>query len=424
METLLHILNFTALTRTCPAMAASASSGVDSEASFKIRAKAVGVDDAVLAKLHAANIRTYGALAFVSSMQPGQQDETPLISALTQALDRAPTAAEMIPLRRLWFEASTVAVADFQQRLTRKPSSEPSELPIHERVSRLQDQRARLTGVCFSSATEPSHKLTDRVFQMITDQQVTWIPWEKLTSRASEVSSAKSDLAITFDNSGHMKLSKAMTEAQCSLQGDIQVRQALSRRALAFDMSLMCSFIEMEKYHEELFAAMSREPPPGYNCISMAQVREADKQLFLRISEETRGNVALQPTGAKPVEEALNRFKDHSQIQNYLIPLPKPPTRPGPYTIPHKGDQKGDGKGEGKGAGKAKGKPGNPNKPKLELPEGCRTRDEQGRSICFAFNTQGCDRAAPGKRCKRGMHVCWKCFAPKSFPECTHSLNT
>ena len=109
-------------------MATSASSGVDSETSFNIRAKAVGVDDAVLAKLHAANIRTM-ALAFVSSMQPGQQDEA-TIAALTTALDRAPTAAEMIPHRRFWFEASTVAVADFQQRLTREPSSEPSQLPF------------------------------------------------------------------------------------------------------------------------------------------------------------------------------------------------------------------------------------------------------------------------------------------------------
>lgn len=99
-----------------------------------------------------------------------------------------------------------------------------------------------------------------------------------------------------------------------------------------------------------------------------------------------------------------------------LQPLPLPPPapvdnrRPGPYDR----DDKGKGKGKTKND---KGKKGG-----FSLPEGCVAKTGDNKPICFNFNWNRCKRSTPGKRCDRGMHVCFKdkCFKRKPFVECTH----
>ena len=170
--------------------------------------------------------------------------------------------AEKIPVRRLWFESATAAMAELKSCVERVDSAEPVRLPIAERVARLDDVKKDLKGINLTSEIEPSHKLVD-ASQMATDQQLLWLPWEKLTSRAAEVASTKSDFSITFDANGSLKLQKKMAEGSCSLSGDLHIHQALQRRSIAFAMCKLCSFEAMEKYHDCLFQTLVREPPPG-----------------------------------------------------------------------------------------------------------------------------------------------------------------
>ena len=144
------------------------------------------MDETYYQALKTAGVSTYGKLAFVCGYTPGQGDEKVLFDAIQTLVGAAPTAAEQMVLRRLFFEANTMALADLRTRFEKDDSSEPKEIPLAERMARLQQQKARLTGVHFSSETEPAHKLVDTVFQMCQDQQIHWIPWEKLLSRASE----------------------------------------------------------------------------------------------------------------------------------------------------------------------------------------------------------------------------------------------
>ena len=321
------------------------ASGLESTATFKARALEMGMDETLIDALKNGGISTFGTLAFISSYQPGQSDEQPLLDALNVVLGRRPNPAETILLRRLWFESNALALSDLKQRTERVDTAEPTRLPIAERVARSRDQQARLTGVLFSPENEPSHKLVDAVFQMIADQQIVWLPWEKLTSRSSEIVQSKHEMAINFDASGSLKLTKKSFEASCPLTGDINIRKALSRRALAFDLANLISFGEMEKWHEYLFALMQRTPPAGLSHVTMQQVREADKLVFTKIAEETRGSVAMQPGGDKPCEKSLIKFSEHAEIHHLMIPLPSR-SRPGPYDV---STNPGDGpKGKGK----------------------------------------------------------------------------
>ena len=222
------------------------SVGLDSEASFASRAKEVGMSDLLLQAFQTANLKTYGSLAFVCPYKPDQTDEGPLFDAIEALIGRAPTAGEKIPIRRLFFEAHTLALADLKMRFEKDDSSEPPQIPLAERMARLEQQRARLPGVHFSSETEPSHKLVDMVFQMCQDQQVVWIPWEKLVSRASEITSSKKEMHITFDAGGSLKLAKKHDTPSADLTGEIRIRQALSRRSRAFDLANLCGYQQME----------------------------------------------------------------------------------------------------------------------------------------------------------------------------------
>ena len=114
--------------------------------------------------------------------------------------------------------------------------------------------------------------------------------------------SAKKDLTFKLDSSGNLKATQRDDITEVSLSGDIRVRQALQRRALAYDLSKMVGYRTLETWTERLFATMMTEPPPNYKAVNMRQVQEADKKLWQIISEKTRGNVAVQADGTKPVE--------------------------------------------------------------------------------------------------------------------------
>jgi len=388
-----------------------AAVGLDSEAAFKHRALEVGMDETYYQALKTAGVSTYGKLAFVCGYTPGQGDEKVLFDAIQTLVGAAPTAAEQMVLRRLFFEANTMALADLRTRFEKDDSSEPKEIPLAERMARLQQQKARLTGVHFSSETEPAHKLVDTVFQMCQDQQIHWIPWEKLLSRASEVLSVKKDLQINFDASGVLKLAHKTEASPGELSGEIKVRQALSRRSRAFDLASLCGYQVMEAWHEKMFEIMQRVPPNNCAPVTMMQTKEADKMLWKKMAESIRGSILLRPDGRKPMEVEIALLVNDPEVQFLMMPMPRGNSRAGPYDdtrdVKGKGkDEKGKGK---KGAGKG-----------FELPQGCSQKTKEGKPICNAFNRGQCAYAKEGKRCKRGFHVCWKCFKPKPYTTCTH----
>ena len=63
-----------------------------------------------------------------------------------------------------------------------------------------------------------------------------------------------------------------------------------------------------------------------------------------------------------------------------------------------------------------------PKKDKIQIviPDGCASRDAQGRPNCFGFNLGKCDLKVTKGRCAKGFHNCWKvgCNKPHPFTEC------
>ena len=197
-----------------------AGAGLESEAVLRDKAKAYGLPEATTALLVNNGVDTLGKLAFVSAYQPGMADESPLFTALEEVMGRAPTAAERPILRRLYFEANTVCLADMRARIERTDASEPRKLPMAEHSSRAQLQRARLEGVVMTLDNEPSHALVDRVFQQQDDGCISWIPWGQLTSRAQEAVQVKKVISFALDASGGLKARAQDDHLEARLVGD------------------------------------------------------------------------------------------------------------------------------------------------------------------------------------------------------------
>ena len=111
--------------------------GLESSAVFENRALAIGIDAAVVRALQLSGLDTFGKYAFSCAYQPGAADEAPLKNLLTEALGAEPSIATFAPLRRLYFEAHTLALSDVRSRVERKEDDAPRKMPPPERSVRI-----------------------------------------------------------------------------------------------------------------------------------------------------------------------------------------------------------------------------------------------------------------------------------------------
>ena len=401
-------------------------SNVNSSAVFIGRARELDVTQDIIEALVAGKVDTHAKLAYLTNYQPGGPDDSDLLDKISEISSRPLEDHEKAAIRQLFYESSAITVNDIKQRIERVDNSEPVAIPMAERMARMVEQRNRLVGVHFSIFTEPSNRLVDSYFQMLNDKQIVWVPWDKLGSKADEIQNNKKSTQIVFDSSGNLKMTKRDEEAMCELKGELQIRQALTRRSLAVDMCSLISYHIVEGWHEKMFESLTRTQVSGYRAPSMEQIRSADRMLWTKLGNETRGDLALRADGTKPAEEVFRRLINDAEINLLMLPTLIPSSagsssdrversrnndrRGGPYSaMPQK-----------KFDNIPKRKP-RPNKIP-DLPEGCSAKTPEGKPLCFNFNRGTCRRAQPGKRCDRGWHLCWKtnCHKAKSFTECTH----
>ena len=152
-------------------------------------------------------------------------------------LGTKPVGAAASNFRRLFFECHAMALRDLQSRLDRSDTSEIKILPLAEKVQRLENLKAKFPGVMLSTTLEPSHNLIDKVVHQFEDNCVKLIELNACTSREQEIRCDKTSPQITFDHSGNIKVTKQSQVTECSIQGEIRLRAAFTRRSLAYELS-------------------------------------------------------------------------------------------------------------------------------------------------------------------------------------------
>ena len=399
---------------------------LDSKAAFQLRASEIGISAEHIGLLETGGVASFSQFAFCCAYQPGNGNEDTLFDYLETILGVKPIGAAASNYRRLFFECHAMALKDLQSRLDRSDTSEIKILPLAEKVQRLENLKAKFPGVMLSTTLEPSHALIDKVVHQFEENCVKLVELTACTSREQEIRCDKTTPQITFDQTGNIRVTKQSQVTECSVQGEIRLRAAFTRRSLAYDLANVASFEVMESWSQLLFDRICQEPPSGYKHISIEQILVADRKLWVKVSEDTRSRVTGMTDGRKNVDISIETFSHHPDVQFHMLPLPLHQASPAsssnqrfqPYPVP-KAPPQGKGKGnprpDGKGAGKGK----------IQVPEGCTIKfgENNNKPICMKYNVGACRaNIKAGKRCMHGYHVCWKvgCHRNNPYHECSH----
>ena len=222
---------------------------------------------------------------------------------------------------------------------------------------------------------------------------------EKCPSRHDEINVTRPEQQLTFDGQGMVKIAKRELDLRCDISGELRLRDALRRKALAFDLAGLASFERLEEWHTQMFQAMTRQPPAGYKFVTTQQVMAADRQLWALVSQESRQQLILEVGNPPPLNNASGQA--HPSLGKILrgrLLYAAPPSqlgrrrggreKPPPKKRPTKEDR-----------------PDPPKKHKellASLPEGCSSKNKEGKFRRLYFN-KGLCRFQKKKRCNLGL---------------------
>ena len=397
------------------------SAELDSSAEFKRRAEVLGLAQPIIDALTLVHLDSFGRFAFSIAYSPGQQDDTAFTDLATRLNGGiAMPAGQLAGLRRWFWESHTLALADLKHRTEHGTDAVNKKLPTAERQARANEQRTRLVGVTWGPDSEPSHQLVDRFVAMCEENVISYVKPELCTSRAQEILSSKQSQSFSLSSDGNLRVKGHESDLECTVTGEMKLREAFRRRALAMDLAQMVTYTVSEEWHAFLFLSIQREPPKGFRPINLGQIIAADRRLWVLVSEATRGNVVATGGAAKPCDAVVSTTSAKPEVMNFLSPLPILPDKS--ETV-HRSEPYNTTKGKGKG----KGKDGKHQAAHNDnyLPDGCVLKKPDGKPLCGLYNKGRCwqKNVKPNGRCAKGFHQCFKagCHRPKPFHECTHT---
>ena len=405
------------------------SSFGQSEAVFKDRVTAAGLDANTLKALEDAGLNNLSKFAFSSSYVPGAADDAAFVKVIKDVLKQDPTISQMASFRKLLHEAFSLVTAEMKQQLERSEEVQTRKLTQPERADLYTKQVARLKGLSLKGPLEPSDSLVDVFCSIYESNRLRFVPWEKYTAKEAELQKdLKPEHLFSLDGSGKLKFETKKADVVADTSNEILLQYALQRRGLSMEQANLIAYEKHQLWVDRVIKLRLVAPPQGYQQVSFRQILEADKRLFEELCDATRSGVQATAEG-RPIDKAFETCMNKPEVMHLLQPLPgkaveigkdKSPSsssaRPSPYPRTDKG--KGKGK-QGQGKSKNAFTP-NARMPMVLVEGGCRAKTNAGDSICYGFNLGTCNLTVKNGRCEKGFHVCAlpKCGKHHAFVNC------
>ena len=389
------------------------SSLIESEAHFSKRATEVRLSAASLEALRNHGFSTLGQLAYAVG-QPGQVIPEAEFGDWSRTHVPAASAADLASLRRLLFEAQTLALSQLRLQIT-EPEAAAKRVPEAERDRRMTLLRAELTGLSIEGPLEPGRKLLDECAHQEATGQLKYLAPDRCVSRLHEVTSSKNPSRQVEIDQSKLVVREAQDELTMPASSALQVQEALRRRGLAYTFAQALSWSAYDKYLMRLFSHMHREPPPNHNRVTVTQLVEADRLVFVKLIEQN-----IKPkrdaAGSFPLDDALHQALESYEVSFALMHLPskqappRDPNRPPFKKVKTQHDEANITKPGGKWKGKDKKGTGK-SAPWVSIPKFIRDRGghavtPSGDPVCFTYSIHG---KCTIPNCSR-KHVCARCF--------------
>ena len=404
-----------------------AMSYVDSQSVFKARCNEVKLSAAAYDALKTKGWDTFGSYAFSVSTNPGQISDQDFDDKVAIPLLGNANSGDAALLRRLLFESYTLTATELKRKADNSEADGPKKLPVQEIATRFQALEKKLDPIRIESVLEPSHALINSLAQCTDDGRLRYIEWSKCTSRTCELNNIKENGNMKIwkaDSSGNIKQAEADVALKCEVATDLEVLNALKRRGAAYELANLMSYEKHELLINLLFSELQRDPPEGFKRPTMSQLAAADREVHVKLAEQTRAGLPLGPNGELPLDQYIEKVLALPAVMWLLMPKPRtavsekgnPHGSPGapPIKRPFESPDK---KGKGKGGKFDKTKIKKLSKMPMPLQlRGGTPVDADGKAICYGYNLGTCH----DRNCKRGRHVCCK---PQCFSATHNFLN-
>ncbi|CAJ1409328.1 unnamed protein product, partial [Effrenium voratum] len=103
---------------------------------------------------------------------------------------------------------------------------------------------------------------------------------------------------------------------------EIKLKSAWQRRSLAMDLANLASFQVIESWVQYLFLQLVKDQPRGFSKVTLQQLIECDKQMFIMASHKTMGKLQTTPPAPRPLDEAIRELQRAPDVWQYLAPIP------------------------------------------------------------------------------------------------------
>ncbi|CAE7298793.1 unnamed protein product [Symbiodinium sp. CCMP2592] len=293
----------------------AAVSILTSAAAFDKQCERVGLAADWIAAMKASGITTLGKLSYAVSL-PGTQPTADEMDSFTATLRPGARVnlGDSSAMKQLIFEAQTMTVAEL--RATMQSGEEVSrKLPASERSMRIEDQKQRLKGLPLEGPLSVAHCVYDKLANMRENDELKYLSPGECITRDAELCCEKPPKALQLDaNKMGIVVKDEEALATMSVDSDLQLYQAMMRRALAMDLVGLASYETVQKWNERLFRIMSQDPPPEFQKVSRAQVLRADRQCFLELARTCNGNLKPDARGVLPLDKEFEKLEYNQSV--------------------------------------------------------------------------------------------------------------
>ena len=281
---------------------------LESVNALKSRALEVALTPAGASALEANGITSLARLAF-AACHPGQIPTDAQLQPLIHPVSLNP--GNTASLKRLIFESQTLVCNEVKVKANRKDDA-AAIFAGAERDARIEQQKARRTGLRFKGEEECCHSSYDITLNMLEKNCLLYLGPEKFPTRRHELLQKKPSKEISIDQS-QLVVKDKQADHTCPTVTELEVSNALKR-------SRLCTYDVMAAYHADLLDHLHTLPSPGYSAVSVQRVLGADRAAFMYLSERMT-SLKRDAQNQLPLDLQLPAVLSEPNVGFHLLPL-------------------------------------------------------------------------------------------------------